>query len=789
MLTISEGLAIGIQHHQAGRLHAAEQVYRQILALQPNHGDAWHLLGVIAHQVGKHEIAVQYIQRAIGLNGGAATFHLNLGGAYRALHRTPDAVACYRRAVELKPDFAEAHNNLGNALRDQGKLDEAVACYRRTLELRPGFAEVYCNLGAALKDQGKLDETVASYRRALELKPDYAEPYNNLGNALKEQGNLDEAVACYRRAVELKPDFAMAHHNLGVAVKEQGKPDETIACYRRALELKPDYAVAHYNLGIALKEQGNLDEAIDCYGRALELKPDFPEAYNNLGNVLKAKGKLDEAVACYHQALQQKPDFAEGHNNLGNVLKDQGKLDETIACYRQALQLKPDFTEAHNNLGNALRDQGKLDQTIACYRRALELKPDYADVHFNLAHAYRDLGRFDEAKREYSAVLKLKPGDVKTYYSLFLIHHFTPADQSMLDEIEAAAARRDLSLFERRQLHFALGKAYDDLGQYDRAFSHFHEANELARPEFDRPRLLRLVERMEAWFPQPRFAAGGDSGNPSQLPIFIVGMPRSGTTLVEQIIASHPQVYGFGELVETETMANELWGDRLAEPVAPPPPSRLEPHWLAKMAEAYLQRRRAVSGNASRITSKMPTNFFYLGLIALLFPKARVIHCRRDPRDTCLSCFFTDFKQSPPYHYRFADLCFYYRLYLRMMDHWRAVLPLSTLEVQYEELVENPEELSRRMIDFCGLEWDDRCLRYYENRRPVQTLSVWQVRQPIYTTSVDRWKHYLPHIQPLLRDLAAEAGTEALGGPSPAWSLRPPTRPPTRFTPSRRQPE
>jgi len=690
MPTISEGLAIGIQHHQAGRLQAAEEVYRQILAVEPNHGDAWHLLGVIAHQVEKHEIAVQYIQRAIGLNGGEATFHLNLGGAYRALHRTPEAVACYRRAVALQPDFAEAHNNLGNALRDQGNLDEAVACYRRTLELRPGFVEVYCNLG----------------------------------NALKEQGKLDEAVACYRRAVELKPDFALAH----------------------------------YNLGVAVKEQGNLDEAVACYGRALDLKPDFPEAYNNLGNALKAKGKLDEAVACYRQALQQKPDFAEGHNNLGNALRDQGKLDETIACYRQALQLKPDFTEAHNNLGNALRDQGKLDQTIACYRRALELKPDYADVHFNLAHAYRDLGRFDEAKREYSAVLRLKPGDVKTYYSLSLIHHFTPADQSTLEELEAAAARRDLSLFERRQLHFALGKAYDDLGQYDRAFSHFHEANELARPDFDRSQFVRLVERMEAWFPRSRFAAGGDSGNPSQLPIFIVGMPRSGTTLVEQIIASHPQVYGCGEVVETETMANDLWGDRLAEPVVPPPPPGLEPQRLAQMAAAYLQRRQAVSGNVLRITSKMPTNFLYLGLIALLFPKARVIHCRRDPRDTCLSCYFTDFKKSPPYHHRLEDLGFYYRYYERMMNHWRAVLPLPMLEVQYEELVDRTEELSRQMIDFCGLAWDDRCLRYYENRRPVQTSSVWQVRQPIYTTSINRWKHYVQHLQPLLDALAAETG-------------------------------
>ena len=214
MATVSEALAIAIQHLQAGRLQAAEQIYRQILAIQPNHADAIHLLGVIASQVGKHEVAVEYIQRAIGLEGNAAAFHFHLGEAYRALRRFPEAVACYRRALDLEPDLAEAHNNLGNSLKEQGKLDEAVACYRRALELKPDFAEVHNNLGIVFKDQGKLDEALACYRRALELKPDFAEAHYNLGNALKDQGKLDEAVACYRRAVELKPDFAAAHSNL-----------------------------------------------------------------------------------------------------------------------------------------------------------------------------------------------------------------------------------------------------------------------------------------------------------------------------------------------------------------------------------------------------------------------------------------------------------------------------------------------------------------------------------------------------------------------------------------------
>jgi predicted O-linked N-acetylglucosamine transferase (SPINDLY family) len=248
MATIPQALAIAIRHHQAGRLQAAEQIYRLILQAEPNHADALHLLGVAAHQVGKHEAAVEYIRRAIGLKGTEAEFHNNLGGAYCQLRRIPEAAACYRRALELNPGYVEAHYNLGNVLRDQGKLDDAAACWRRALELKPEFAEAHNNLGVALKGRGKLDEAVACYHRTVELKPDFAEAHNNLGVALGEQGKLDEAVACYRRALDLRPDYAEANNNLGNAWKDQGKLDEALACYRRALELKPDYAAAHSNL-------------------------------------------------------------------------------------------------------------------------------------------------------------------------------------------------------------------------------------------------------------------------------------------------------------------------------------------------------------------------------------------------------------------------------------------------------------------------------------------------------------------------------------------------------------
>ena len=306
MVTVSATLALAVHHHRAGRLQAAEQLYQEILAAEPNLAVAWNLLGVVNLQRSNHEIAADYIRHAIRLDANVADFHCHLGNVYQTQMKLDEAIACYLRALELKPDYAEAHSNLGNVYQTQTKLDDAVACYRQ----------------------------------ALQLKPDYSEAHNNLGTACKEQGNLDEAAACFRRALELNPDNVEAHYNLGTAFKEQGKLDEAVGCFRRALELKPDYSKAHNNLGTVFKEQGKLDEAVACFRQALELNPDYDAAHNNLGTVFKEQGKLDEAVACFRQALELNPDYDAAHNNLGTVFKEQGKLDEAVACFRQALELK-----------------------------------------------------------------------------------------------------------------------------------------------------------------------------------------------------------------------------------------------------------------------------------------------------------------------------------------------------------------------------------------------------------------------------------------------------------------
>jgi tetratricopeptide (TPR) repeat protein len=336
----------GLEFHQGGNLAEAEQMYRQILLVDPAHTDALHLLGTLAHQVGRSDIAVDLIGKAIAADRRQAAFHSNMGTALQALGSLEEAAVSFRNAIALKPDLAEAHMNLGTVLEAQGKHADAEARFRRALALKPNLAEAHVNLGNILLAQGKLQEAEASQKRALALKPDFAVASFNLANALQAQGRLDEAVAQYQRSLALKPDVAEVHSNLGNALLAQDDPEGAIASYEHALALKPDYADALYNLGNARQSGNRLEEAVNCYRRALALKPQLPEAHYNLGNTLHTLERLDEAIACFQQALALRPNYAEAHYNLGCALKDMGRLDEALASIGEALEIKPDYPQA-----------------------------------------------------------------------------------------------------------------------------------------------------------------------------------------------------------------------------------------------------------------------------------------------------------------------------------------------------------------------------------------------------------------------------------------------------------
>jgi tetratricopeptide (TPR) repeat protein len=713
-------LANALGHHQAGRLVEAERIYRRILAIDDHHADSLHLLGMIEYQRGRQDPAVQMIRQAIAIDENQAHYHTNLGTVLQARGDPDEAAACYERALMLQPDLAEAHINLGNILAVQGKLDQAVACHERALALKPECAEGFYNLGSARQSQGKLDDAVACYERALVLKPDYFDAHNNLGIALAGQGRTAEAITHYERAIELNPGHANAHNNLGLALAAQGRTAEAITHYERALELNPGHARVHSNLGLALAAQGRMEDAIAHYERAIELNPDHANVHSNLGIALVVQGRMEDAIAHYEHALALNPDHAAAHNNLGIVLADQDKPDEAMAHYARALAINPDHAEALNNLGNIFKAQGRFDDALAHYGGAIAIRPEYAEAHLNRS-------------------------EIKFF-------HRGDAD---LTALEALAARDGVSANEAMYVHFALAKALEDTGDYLRAFEHLRNGNALKRGQinYDEAAVLTLFQRISTVFDRSLFDRFRGAGEPSSVPVFVLGMPRSGSTLIEQILASHPQIHGAGELEHLEKAIGAL---SVGDPPVPYPECvpALDGMALRALGQAYLARLPAVAAGKLRIVDKLPGNFLSIGLIRLILPNARIIHTMRHPIDTCVSCYSRLFPSGLYFTNDLAELGRYYSRYRELMAHWRSVLPPSAiLDVSYEDVVDDLEGQARRLIDYCGLPWDDRCIAFHRTNRTVKTASAVQIRQPLYRSSLQRWRRYEGGLAPLLLEL------------------------------------
>jgi tetratricopeptide (TPR) repeat protein len=739
---------LGVTLKELGRLDDAEASYREAIALKPDYAEAHSNLGVALKELGRLDDAEASYRKAIALKPDNAGAQYNLGNTLKELSRLDDAEASYREAIALKPDYAQAHYNLGITLQELGKLDGAEASYRKAIALTPDHAEAHSNLGVTLQELGRLDDAEASYRKVLALKPDYAEAHNNLGVTLKELGRLDDAEASYREAIALKPGYAEAHSNLGVTLKELGRLDDAEASYKEALALEPDYAEAHYNLGVTLQELGKLDDAEASYRQAIALKPDYAEAHSNLGSTLKGVGRLDDAEASYREAIALKPDFAGAHSNLGVTLEELGRLDDAEASHRKAIALKPDFAGAHSNLGNTLRELGRLDGAEASHRRAIALKPDFAEAQYNLGNTLLELGRLDEAEASYRQAIAADPDFAKAHHNLAIRKKFSSKDEQFS---QMQALYRDPATSEKSRCHicFALAKAYEDLGEFARAFRLYAEGNALRKKElgYNKAQDKQLFESLKANGQQITYAVAPEIVAPECAPIFIVGMPRSGTTLVEQIISSHPLVTGAGEL----SFASQF-GSSLAVGQAP-----VNAEALKTFREEYLNALKRCSEGNAVVTDKMPHNFRFLGLIFAALPEAKIIHVKRDPAAVCWANYTQYFvNDSLGYCYSLDDTLHYYELYQDLMEHWRLELPNRIYDLHYEVLTENQEEETRKLIAHLGLEWDDTCLSPQDNTRSVATASNVQVRQRVYQGSSEKWKRYEPYLNGALDSLGVD---------------------------------
>jgi tetratricopeptide (TPR) repeat protein len=731
--------------------------YRAILDVAPDHFATLFRLGTLLVQQGKVDDALPLFARASRVASNSASAQASLGLMFGILGRRAEAIACYQRAIAVQPDHAAAHRHLANALFALERFEPAITHYRRALAIGPDGVEARNRLGEALQALRRPGEAVEHFERALAIAPGRADIHFNLANALQALERREDAVAHYEAAVALRPDLARAHSNLGIVLQELGHHEGAAARFRQAVAIAPGVADVHTNLGNALRALGRADEAITHYERALAIAPDHAAAHNNLGNALAGLDRTDEAIAHYRAALAIDPALAETHNNLGTLITARHGPADAVAHYRRALAIKPDLAEAYGNLANALQALNRPHEAIGHYERALAIRPDLAEAHNGLGISLQVLGRLDEAGRAFERAVKLAPWKADFHLPLAHTKPFKPGDERLPAMQVLARDMAALTEQDRIALHFALGKAFEDLGEHERSFRHLLDGNALKRRRvaYDEPAILAMFERIRETFTQELIERHRGAGDPRAAPVFVVGMPRSGTTLVEQILASHSRVFGAGE---REDLSNALPGLKGPDGLAfPEVVAAMTDADLCRFGSRYLDGITAAAPTADRIVDKMPSNFGLLGLIHLALPNARIIHARRDPVDTCVSCFAILFVGAGQSHtYDLGELGRYYAAYAALMEHWRQVLPAGVmLDVHYEDVVDDLEGQGRRIISHCGLEWEEACLDFHRTQRPVQTASSVQVRQPIYRGSVGRWRRYGELLRPLLDALDA----------------------------------
>ena len=704
-------------------LHAAERAYRGLLADQPRHFRALCGLAVVRGQLGAPDEARELLDRAAAAANGHVGDHVVLGAAFGRINDLDGARRHFEEAIRLDRQHGEARLQLANVLHRAGQIEAAVG----------------------------------RYEEALAIDPNSAEAHQSLALALQSLGRFEAAIPHHKAAHTIEPRLAMAHAGLGDAYRRLSRYHDAIVEYQRALAINAGVAKVHLNLGGSLQIVGRREDAIRSYQQALAINPAIADAHYNLGAIFTDLDELHAAVLHYERAIELNPASAEAHNNLANVLCRQQRAADAIKHYREAVRLKPRYTDALRNLGDALQTRKSFEEAIASYRAALAIEPDNATILNRLAAALLVTGQIEEASRTYEAAIALSPQDVGIQLNYATVRPFTDGDQR-LRRLEQAAAREDeLSEEQRIALHFALGKAHADLRDGERSFHHLTIANALKRRHvgYDEHETLRYMERVRATFSGALLRARSNHGDPSDAPIFVVGMPRSGTSLVEQILASHPRVFGAGEVNDFAATAS-MFAERGG--IYPEMIGRMANESLREFGSTYVERVRPAAGSSDRFVDKMPSNFLFLGLIHLALPRARIIHVRRDPVDNCLSCYSLLFSEGQPFTYDLAELGRYYRAYDALMQHWRSVLPPGTmLEVRYEDLVGDLEGQARQLVAHSGLEWDEACLSFHETKRPVETASLVQVRQPIHKGAIGRSRLYGARLAPLVDALEGDA--------------------------------
>ena len=654
-------------------------------------------------------------------------------------------------ASHLQAEFATRLRQAHAALR-AGRAATAEGWLRSLEAQAPGELNCLWLLGVALLDQDKIEESLATLERVLVSAPDFADARVDLARVYRRAGRAGQAREEVRRVLEKMPYHQRAWLAYGDALVDLGQYADARVAFERARLTDPHRArIEAATAALAADERKRAEE---LFREILREDPSHVAALCGLAAVSLTADRAHDAERLLSHALKQSAYIPLAYRGLGPALMQLGRLAEAQAVTRHLEQIEPENPQTWVTIAALATRLMRQEQALEAYERAARLRPDEVGLRVSAGHVQKTLGRRRESEASYKAALQLDPGLAEAYWSLADLKNYTFRDE------EIAAMQRLLETDKRArpneaQLHFALGRAFEQRREYARAFASYAQGNALRRLDapFDIAEFERRSARIRAFFDAGFFAARAGSGDSSPAPIFIVGLPRSGSTLVEQILASHSRVEGTMELPNVLNLVGEFDDLTPARDGYPETVGAASAAQLTALGGRYLAETAPLRSGREHFTDKLPNNFSHIGLIHAILPRATIIDARRHPMDACFSTFKQHFAEGQTFSYDLEDLGRYYRCYLGLMDHWDAVLPGRVLHVQYEELVREPEAHIRRLLEHCGLEFQPACLNFHETRRSVRTASAEQVRQPLYTSGIGYWRHFEQELEPLRRAL------------------------------------
>jgi tetratricopeptide (TPR) repeat protein len=624
---------------------------------------------------------------------------------------------------------------------------------RQALNAFPRDANLLCLLGASLIKQERPRDAEHTLSRATRIFNDFSRAHEGLAEALIMQGKLAESLASLERAAELEPGSASIRMKKAKVLTALGRDDDATKQFEASFKLAPHREELVRGLG--LQRMGKLKEAEKIYRDVLLNDPGNVDALRLLAGVAMRAKQWGDAEIMLERALEIAPDFFQGWMDLGLARQEQDKTDAALQALARASRLEPNKPNGYAAAGTTSAMAGRHEEAIASFEKAIEKDPQHAGALSGLGHVLKTIGKQDDAIARYRQCVRHNPGHGESWWSLANLKTFRfEAEEinTMLEQLKSDQLNDEA----RTNFEFALGKAFEDAGDYDKAFEHYASGNDNRRQRetYDPVQTADVHDNFIKTFTPEFIASRAGCGDPSTSPIFIVGLPRSGSTLIEQILASHPDVEGTHELPDLGRVARSIGVKRDDKKVYPGVVSELSDDELLKLGAEYLRRTEKHRPlGAPYFTDKLPNNFVHVGFLSLVLPNAKIIDARRHPLDSCLGSYKQLFARGQPFTYDQFELAEFYLQYQRLMDHWDAALPGKVLHAQYEEVVDDLETQVRRILKYCDLPWNDACLRFYETDRAVKTASSEQVRQPIYASSKHLWRNYERHLEPMVEVL------------------------------------